>query len=394
MTASALVGQIIMGPLANGVTRFYAPSKEINKLHYYFKTLVKLRLYASLFVLLVMVLTVIICLIIGKVVLIPILIVAFLFSIVSGNNQILSGVQNAARQRTIVALHQGIGPWVRFLMAICLIIFFGSSSLVALIGYTLGIGIVYFSQNIFFKKIIQICPSTNEYSKQEETHLQKQIINFSWPFAMWGMFTWAQLVSDRWAIELFNSTKEVGLFAVLYQLGYYPMSLVSGMVVQIVAPVFYQNAGDASDKQRNLLVERKIWMLTIFTLIIVILVFLIAYFFHDLIFRIFVDKTYSSVSSILPWIVLSGGIFAAAQTLTLNIQSKMKTRLLIFPKIGTAVIGIILNFYFAYLWGIKGVVLASNLFSIVYFIWIVYLTKKETFKKYLLTRCFVRDVRN
>ncbi len=375
VTVSALVVQIVTGPLSNGITQYYAPAKESGKLQQYLKSANNLTIYGSILVLVLMFLSIIYCLILRKFELIALIIVAFVFSIINGNNFILCGIQNAARQRVIVAIHQGLEPWMRYLVASGMILLFGSTSLVALIGYTIGISLVYISQYKFFKKYIaNPGSSSSESSIKKSTNFQKEIIDFSWPFAAWGLFTWAQQVSDRWALEFYNSTKEVGLFAVLYQLGYYPISLMSGMAVQLLAPIFYQQAGDARDDQRNMKVEKQTWWLTLFILGLTLFAFIIVYFIHNWIFHIFVSIQYSSVSKYLPWLVLSGGIFAAGQTLTINIQSKMKTRLLLFPKIASATIGIIMNFIFAYYYGIPGIIIASNLFSVIYFIWLGILT--------------------
>src|SRR5438874_2297495 len=54
---------------------------------------------------------------------------------------------------------------------------------------------------------------------------------YAWPFAAWGIFTWMQTASDRWALQG-RGTSEVGFYAALYQLGYYPMTLLSGFLVR------------------------------------------------------------------------------------------------------------------------------------------------------------------
>jgi len=377
MTVSALVVQLLTGPISNGITRFYAPAHEADDLASYFKAVKKLIANVDQLIIIVLTFAIVGSYFLGKASLIPILIIAFIFSIISGNNLIINGIQNAARQRTVVALHQGIEPWMRFFFAAGLIYFLGSSSRIALIGYTIGISLVYFSQNVFlsrFRKKQGI--SNNQKTKTTSEHWRKNIIHFSWPFASWGIFTWAQLVSDRWALEFYTSTKEVGYYAVLFQLGYYPISLASGMAVQLLAPIFYQQTGDATDKQRNRNVQKKSHLLTVIVLLISIAAFIITYFLHHFVFQLFCDIKYHSISYLLPWLILSGGIFAAAQTLTLNIQSQMRTRMLLVPKIFTAIVGIILNLYFASLWGIKGIVIASNIFSIIYFLWMLYISHR------------------
>ena len=66
--------------------------------------------------------------------------------------------------------------------------------------------------------------------------------------------------------------------------------------------------------------------------------------------------------------LLGGGIFAAGQTIALNLMSQMKTQVMIAPKLTTALLGVALNFALAYSYGITGIVIAGILFSTSYLV--------------------------
>ena len=57
---------------------------------------------------------------------------ALLFSLASTYNSTLSGVQNAARKRGIVAFHNGLDAWLKIVLAVALVIWVGRSSTVVL----------------------------------------------------------------------------------------------------------------------------------------------------------------------------------------------------------------------------------------------------------------------
>ena len=80
-----------------------------------------------------------------------------------------------------------------------------------------------------------------------------------------------------------------------------------------------------------------------------------------------------------PWMLLSGGIFASGQTITLNLMSQMKTQSMAKAKITTAIAGIVLNYAGAYMFGINGVVAAGLLFAVFYFIWVALLAKDSRY---------------
>ncbi len=67
-----------------------------------------------------------------------------MFSVLSGWNSVLNGIQNAARQRVVVAFHQGVEPWARFLLAAMMIQGLGRNSFAAMSGYCVATaGLVY-----------------------------------------------------------------------------------------------------------------------------------------------------------------------------------------------------------------------------------------------------------
>jgi O-antigen/teichoic acid export membrane protein len=372
MTLATLVNQTVLGPIGNGITRFYAPAVEQDAWGSYFKAARQLLLMATGIIVSMVFLVVTVLVAVGRSDWIAITIAAFVLAILGGWNSILSGIQNAARQRSVVALHQGIDSWIRFLIAAGLMLWLGATSAVAMSGYALATILVLGSQFIFFRRRIQ--KNVMETNKADEW--RSHIWQYSWPFATWGIFTWIQISSDRRALELFSTTQNVGYYAVLFQLGYYPISMVTGMANQFLGPIFFQRVGDARDKNRNTNVRNLSWRLTILALGMTSVAVIFAMFFHKQIFQLLVAKEYAPASALLPWIMLAGGIFAAGQTISLNLMSQLKTQAMISVKIITALIGIMLNFTGAYYFGIEGIISASILFSFIYFTWMALLVKK------------------
>lgn len=372
MTIASLVNQTVFGPLGNGVTRFFAPAQEQDDFGGYLNTVRRLMILATAIIFFLILFTYIGLLVFGRTEWIGIAIVALIFAIFSGYNSVLSGIQNAARQRSVVALHRGIEPWARFLVASGLLLWLGCTSTVVMVGYVLALILIFGSQYIFILKIAH-----NNVSKAvNRKKWQEHILKYSWPFATWGVFYWAQSSSDRWALGLFATTKEVGMYTVLFQLGYYPMSMATGMAMQFLAPILYQRAGDASNNQRSANIDSLCWRLTWLTMGVTGSTFLAVFLLHTQIFRIFVGKEYASISYLLPWMFLAGGIFAVGQTISLSQMSKTETHIMIPCKIITALLGIIFNFVGAYYYGIKGIVFAGVLFSIIYSLWMMALSKK------------------
>jgi len=378
MTAAMLVQQVVMGPLGNSSLRFFAPAREAGELTSFLIALRGLLIRASA---LIVIISALFCLglqFAKKSDWIWLSIVAFGYALLSGYNSILDSIQNAARQRPVVAWHSALFSWGRFLFAVGLVIWLGASSDIAMLGYVLASILVLVSQTWFFKqKIISAVANNPGHSQTIIKSWETRMFSYAWPFATWGLLTWAQMASGRWSLQLFSSTMEVGLFAVLYQLGYYPLTVVTMVMVQFVAPVFFQRAGDTSDSSRVRHVYSMNLRLTYLSLILTIVVTIVFVFIHAPIFRLLVAPEYQTVSWLMPGLVLSSGLFATGQILSISLMSSNESRALIMPKLSTAILGLFMNLLGAFWFGVPGVVSASILFSVVYMIWIFFLVKNR-----------------
>src|ERR1035441_4074156 len=104
------------------------------------------------------------------------------------------------------------------------------------------------------------------------------------------------------------------------------MSLVAGLLTQLVAPVLFERAGDGSDAARvqsaRLLNRRLVFVVVSLAGLATALAFLL----HEPVFRLLADARYREVSPLLPWMVLSGGLFAAGQTGGLSVLTGSSLR--------------------------------------------------------------------
>ena len=377
MTAASLTQQVVLGPAAGAILRFFAPATEAKQLGDYLKA--SRRLLAEGTLLLVAIATVsgLALLLFGLVKWLVLLLGAFLFSLLSGYCSAVDGMQNAARQRAVVAWHQGIGQWLRFSLALVLIAAFGASSSAAMIGYAIASAVVLGSQIVLFRrKILAMLPAQSFPAQDGASDWIRPMRGYAWPFAAWGIFTWMQTASDRWALQG-RGTSEVGFYAALYQLGYYPMTLLSGFLVQLVSPVLFSRAGDGTNPDRMAQSHRLNRVLWLSSLGLVVAGAILASLFHREILSIFAAPEYREFSPLLPLMVLSGGLFAAGQIAVLSLLSGANSQRLIAPKIITALLGVLLNLGGAFWLGLSGVVYAGVAVSLIYLVWIVMLVKRE-----------------
>jgi O-antigen/teichoic acid export membrane protein len=377
LTGTVLVQQLIAGPISNAALRFYIPAHETNQLGEYLSDLRSLLFKGTAAVLLIVVFVVSLLAVFRFFSWLPMVIIASGYAIVFGYSSSLGSIQIAARHRIVAAWHDGIGSWMRLFAAILMIKYLGATGLSALLG-NLGAGILILTSQYFFLKINilnKVERFQNDLGKCNSYRMIKKMQSYALPFSIWGIFTWAQLSSDRWALDLLHGSEAVGYYAPLLQLGYYPISMITNAGMQLFTPIIFGFAGDGSDKNRIAKMLKYNKKMIVASSSLGVAGILLAIKYHSWIFSRLIAPEYRMVSPLLPWMVLSGVTFAVGQIASLAILGTGKTSTLIVPKIATAFLAIALNYIGAKLGGVQGVVYASVCFSMIYFAWIVLLNK-------------------
>lgn len=369
LTVAGLVNQVVMGGVTNGISRYYSIAAEKQDLPGYLSASRRLMLYATLMVLVIGLTLLGGLWFLGYSHWMGLAAAALVFSVLSGYNSTLSGIQNAARQRAVAAFHSGLDAWLKILLALGVLLWLGNSSTAVVIGYGVSSLLVSSSQFFFLRQLVPYQSTLG----RESTQWASQMWTYSWPFSTWGVFTWMQQSSDRWALAAFATTRDVGQYAVLFQLGYTPILMAAGLAMNLFGPIIYQRSGDATDHTRNTEVHRLIWRITSFSILITLIGFVLALVFHAWIFGLLVASEYRSVSYLLPWVVLAGGLFAAGQILGVKLASELRSAGMLRVKIVTAVLGVLLNIYSASVSGLQGMVGALMAFSAIYFVWMAFL---------------------
>jgi len=362
---------VIVGPVANGCLRFFAAAIEARTVATYLRAVGVIFLAASAVLLLAMGGVTGCMLATGRKAWLALALSATALSWIGSGNSLLDGLQNAIRQRAIVAWHQALGQWLRLFGAVGLMLLFGARSSVAMWGYTLGAGAVLVSQIFFFRKKILVLRAPDlPQTPGAVAAAVRRIWAYGKSFALWGIFTWAHTSSDRWALTTFRNTRDVGLYQALYQVGYSPIYLLSTLLTQLLVPILFARAGDGLDHARLDKVRRLTNALVIPGVALTAVAVTASWLGRHTIFRLLTASSYHSVSGLLPWITLSAGLFSVGQIATLGPMSEVDTRALVAPKIVTALLGLSLNCLGAFYLGLHGVIFAGIAFALLYFVWI------------------------
>jgi len=371
LTIVGLVEQVTMSGLGAGINRFYSVAAEKGDLGGYLHASRYLVMCATLVVAVVGPILLGVLGFVGGAGFVAFAAVTIVFSLLNAYVGMFSAIQNAARRRATVAFNSVLDAWLKVLFAVSMIGLFGASSIAVVGGYLLSSLVVTGSQLYFLGRLL---PRQIDWRADRRPWV-KQMWAYAWPFSTWGIFTWAQVSSDRWALEVFATTQDVGLYAVLFQIGYAPVAMATSMAVSFIGPILFQRSGDASSESRNAGVGILAWRITFLFLGFTVFGFLAALALHEWVFRLLVAAEFRSMSYLLPWVVLAGGLFATAQMLSVKLMSDLRPAAMLWVKIVTAVLGVALNVYGASVAGADGVVVALVTFSVIYLVWMAYLSR-------------------
>jgi O-antigen/teichoic acid export membrane protein len=374
LTLASLALQVTLGPLVNASERFFTPARETGQTSAFFTGLRRLTLSASALIAAIGIITGVVLFTTGRVEWVPLAAATVLFALTSGCETILDSVQNATRQRKAVALHQAVRFWLRPVLAVELATVLGPTSWVGLLAYCVASIPILCSQFWFLRRTLRRLQLSTKWTNARSA-VERRMLAYAAPLGMWGLFTWMQMWSDRWVLQVFGSSSDVGLYTSVAQLGSYPL-LLGAILSQFAAPLIYAQAGTGADRRRAAAAVRMCELLAVGVAGVAGLLTLTAMLMHERLFALVVGAQYQSVSVFLPVAVLSGGLFVVGQMLSLVPLVLGDSRSLLLPRIGTAVLALILNIGGAYVFGFSGVLWAGVLVSVSYVVWLTLVVRR------------------
>lgn len=374
LTVTTLVNQVVMGGIISGLGRFYSIALAKGDLLGYIHAAQRLFKLCTIVVFAF------------GIVVLSFLFVADLYnwfwlatitlvlSILVSFNGAFNSIQNAARQRAIVALHGGMDAWLKIASALGVIACFGANSTAVVTGYTLSAAIVMFSQFFFLRRLL--VKKTNKYLNNSKNDWESQIWFFSWPMMVGGVFNWGYYASQRWALELFTSTEDVGKFFAFTQVAYTPITLAGSFFMSLIAPIVYARVGNPENKEHI----HNLWILiskiALAGFICTLIAAFIAHFKHDIIFRILVAEKYRAYSASMPFIVMAAGLLQTSQILSLFVTSKNQTKSILPLAVYGQSIIIVLNFIGTYSFGINGLIATMFCGALLHLLWMIFIIRK------------------
>lgn len=361
-----------------GISRFYCEAYQDNKIASYWLACLSILRRVSLICIFITGLFFVVAMF-GRFYLTSKLLLIFGFFVVaSGLNTAFMGILLSARKRGLYALMQLADPWLKVFFLLLFSALNISNILSLSFAYLVSSLVLSITNGCFVHQLIDsiLGPQYKDLHTEEvnsaSIHIwSKTIWSFTRPFIIWGIFAWLHQSSDRLSLDFFEGPTQVGYFSVIFQIGFIPMLLLSNMIDNLISPIIYSRFSGANkltlgSYDKKLLTNLPILCLSLLTVLGVFLTSVWNYQFMSLI----LEQRYLMYSYLLPYLVLSGGLTAIAQSLCTRILAAKRPNDILFVKIAYPLVALSLNIFGAYLAGVSGVVYAT-LFSSLFYVFLL-----------------------
>jgi O-antigen/teichoic acid export membrane protein len=287
-----------------------------------------------------------------------------IFAILLVFNRVGLALEDAARMRRFRGIIQGGGEVMRFGFAVGLILIFAlADAETVLTGFVLAGVLVVAAHGVFL--YLNLAPDLSlKYEKSAAVMNMHTMRSFQTPLIMSNACIWLVMMAERWALQYFGSPEEVGGYAAVYQLAFVPMLYVSNFLILLIEPVLYQvveqkaNIG-SFDRTRRINNYAAFGILAVSLVMFAVLIFA-----YPVVGNLLLGPQFRPYSWLFPWLLLSGGCFAATGQLLLKLNLQLQTGRLAILWGGVAVFALGGYIIGACFWQLKGVVAAIVIVNI------------------------------
>lgn len=381
-TVIILISANLFGPLGQGMMRHWSIVQDQRGLAGFIHVTRKFLLQAVLLSGLLSCISGLILLVVHRQTWIVIIVLALLSGCFLGWMSVRLSILMAARKRKHVSTINVASAFAKPAVAGLLIIYWTDLADIALLGLLLvafvsAVITEYYYKQIANQRLIQI----NDSGQLSAEQLGKDILSFSKPLFIWGVFAWAHQSCDRWALLTFQGEDTVGAYSVIAQLAFYPLVFASGFLSNFLVPIAYQRAGSLTSETsvssgNNVLVG----MVVIYVAGAIVLSTIFYLFHHQLVLFISNDQ-YAQYSYLLPMLTIAWSLYYLGQMLSGFGMLINKPTLYLRPIIISGVLATIMVFSLSIKFGVVGVTVALGLTGLFYSCWCLIIAKRLITKK-------------
>lgn len=354
LTVFTLFSQLITGFISSGTSRSYSDARKVNQLSSFYKASGSLVITGSGIIILLSTLLALASnhLEIGLNASLVLCVGAY--AVIHSYYSVFLAIQNAARNRKFIAICTVADVAVRSLCALAMTVWFTKSGTGIIFGF--GVGSFLMTVILLFVYRHEYIYAATDITAIDRNKWVRAMCNYSWPLAISGVFNWSYYASQRWSLETFSTTTEVGEFYLLTQIGYAPISAIGAALVSFVTPILFNRAAMIANQSEILKIYSTLKRIVFVVATTLFFGFVLLVFFSKGLIGWLANEKYQSVASFLPLIMLAASLLVVSHLLGIIVGVQKLTRLfLIRDSVGNLIVALI-NIFSVYFFGIRGLV--------------------------------------
>jgi len=378
-TVVGLIGTHLFGPISQGLMRFWSISLERGERSTFDAVTKQISTYLIYFIILISIITFIFLIFSKWIGWTRLLMMTFIVGTITGWNSIKISILTADRKRKFVSLINTSSAFGKSMMAFAFVILIGPNADWAMAGYLLTTLILLYLLEKYYQKVV-MHKQKQQIEIRGENHkndkLRGDILTFSWPFYIWGIFSWVHQSCDRWSLQTYHGAEIVGAFSVITYLALYPLIFGSSFLSTLFIPIAYERAGGLASYRSMQSANKILFLMTgIYVCGSLLLVGFYGIFYQKLV--LFISNiNYIKYAYLLPWLTISWAFFYLGQMLSGFGLLVNKPRLYILPIAVSGTVAAIFTFFLSSNSGPRGVVLGLGLAGLIYASWCMAIARK------------------
>lgn len=371
-TLAALTGQLYYGPLQQGFIRSYFETDTAKPGSVYNRLISLFHVSGVVIFGMAAMLAVVVVNLTGQDIYVPMILLALWFAVSSKFSEFFSGILNAARRRVFNAVAQTAEKVVSVLLIYLLILYneMSAGTVIVMLSLPLLAAGYIKSRRAGWKFSLNIDPGLMKEK------LTKELLTYSLPFVIWGAAMWLQLNGEKWVINAFLTPEDVGYYGLMFALTNAFIAIPSNIINDLFLPLIFKNlSAEGGDRKRG---EFYIAMSVVSVLLLVAAAFILFTFAGEFLITLLSTSEFTRYSSLLPWLAAGSGLFYAGQALCNKGLAYNRPHLYLYPKVISGILSVILYYYFIQIYGMTGIITASLITGLLYFLLVLLANRKLT----------------
>lgn len=240
---------------------------------------------------------------------------------------------NAERRQAAFSAWGALDAWGRALGAVGLILMFGPSAVVIVLGYTVGAGVV----NLIMRLAVVKPPDEPaEADASWAATTRGPMLRYAAPLVPLATLGWITTLGDRYVLAALASAQEVGIYAAAFGVASMPFVFVASTIALTLRPILFDAfaARDTRKKRQTLL----LWLSLLLAAFIpgMILVDVLS----GPIVRLLLGEAFWDAAPLLVWIAAASAVQGVQQVFSNVIYAEGRTPLLMVAHGAAAIVAL------------------------------------------------------